>query len=86
MVYWLLFGKHFDMSMVKTDWDRRPLEDSQLKQVAFEAQVLLRMIYKLMWIGERRQPPKQRILLHHLYHSVGNFKLIENNCYLDWNS
>lgn len=31
MVYWLLFGKKFDMSMVRTDWDRRPLEDAQLK-------------------------------------------------------
>lgn len=81
----MLFGKKFDMSMVKTDWDKRPLEDAQLKQSAFETQVLLRMINKIKWIGERRQPPKQRIFLDYLYHSVGNFKLIDNRFAPDWN-
>ena len=37
LVYYILFGKKFDLSMVKTDWEKRPLDDAQLKQSAFEA-------------------------------------------------
>ena len=31
LVYYILFGKKFDLSMVKTDWEKRPLDDAQLK-------------------------------------------------------
>ena len=84
LVHYILFGKKFDLSMVKTDWEKRPLDDAQLKQSAFEAQVLLRMVYKLKWIGENRDKPKQRIFLNHLFHSVGNFQIIENRLTPDW--
>ena len=43
------------------------------------------MVYTLKWIGESRDKPKQRIFLSHLFHSVGNFQIIENRLTPDWN-
>ena len=73
MVHYLLFGQRY--SPVVTNWDKRPLHDNQIKTAALEAQVLLRMAYKIRFMASYGIEGHARMFPPQICYSVHDYAL-----------
>ena len=61
-----------------SDWEKRPLTESQLRQAAIEVQGLIRMIYKLEFIGKAKDRHCFRVFLHEIISYIDEFEYFDN--------
>ena len=73
MVHYLLFGQRYSPAV--TNWDKRPLHDSQIKTAALETQILLRMAYKIRFMASYGIEGHARMFPPQICYSVHEFSL-----------
>mgnify|MGYP003695017997 CR=1 FL=1 len=77
-IFYILFAKRIDMTVQFSDWEQRPLTNTQLQQAGLDLQNLLRMVFKLTSLGENKNKVNLRVYLDQVISSIKGFNYIDN--------